>query len=151
MKLLLRILWIVAACGAASYGQSLSLSQFHFFNHLFKSIADPMEDPSHGQDATIFQRRQQTEATRYGLNQAETTSLKGVAQAYYALAVQWQQQVTAIAGGKTDLLDSDRAALAKIEAQRRAAISQLAATFLASATPQTKARFAYMMSKDINQ
>lgn len=54
MKPLFRIIGIVALYGTACFGQSLTPRQFTFFNHLLKSIADPMEDPSHGQDATIF-------------------------------------------------------------------------------------------------
>lgn len=150
MKTLLCV-GIMAISSVSCFGQALSAGQFNFFNHLFKTIADPLEDPSHGQDPTIFQRRQQTEATRYGLNQTETSSLQAVSQSYYVLAVQLEQEVTAVAAGKTDLADSDRVALANIEAERRAAITQLATTFLQNATPQTKARFSYIMSKDINQ
>ena len=151
MKLLFRIIGFVAICGTACFGQSLNPSQFTFFNHLFKTIADPVEDPSHGQDPTIFERREQTEVTRYGLNQAEKSSLHAIAQMYYAFAVQLQQKVNVIAGGKTELSESDQSALADLEAQRRNAISQLAGAFLRIASPQTLARFSYMMTKDKNQ
>ena len=95
MTYLRRIFALVTVCGACCFGQSLSADQFDFFNHLFKTIADPLEDPTNGRDPMIFQRRENTEATRYGLNQSETALLHAVAQSYYALAVQWQDKIAA--------------------------------------------------------
>lgn len=157
MKNVLLMLLLIVAFETVGMGQSsqsqpqLTPSQFRFFNHLFKNIADPDEDPTHGQDPSVFQRREQTDVTRYGLNATEAAILLAAAQRYYAFASQANQAVIAIAGGKTDLSESDRAALANIEQQRTTLITQLGTALLTQVTPQTAERFAYMTAKDMQQ
>lgn len=154
MKLLFCSLVAIGLLSMDCIGQTAPVqatnTDFAFFNHLFKTIADPMEDPSGGKDATIFPRREQTEITRYGLNQSEASVLHAAAQTYYGFAVQMEQQVSQIASGNSELSATDREALSNLESQRRSLVLRLATQFLTNATTQTVIRIRYMEGKEIH-
>jgi hypothetical protein len=151
MSPFLRNIGIAMICAGIGFGQTLTTPQFNFFNRLFMIIADPSLDPSNGKDPSVQEGREQTVVDQFGLNELEAKSLHAAAESYRGMAVQFQLQVAAIADGKTELSESDRASLASLETRRRNGISQLAVALLQIATPQTKARFSHIMSMDVQQ
>lgn len=130
----------------ALFGQSgpttgLTTDQLAFFDHFFRTVGDPT------QTTITLQLRERDAALLFGFNQSETAALHSLAQQYLAAASQFNQSVLAIAGGKTEISNSDRVNLDNLNVKRQQIVAQLANSLLQQISPATAARFLNVIAK----
>jgi hypothetical protein len=105
-----------------------------YIRFVLKTIATPGLDPA------IVAKQESFLVARFGLNDAELTSLRSMANSARALLQQNQTAIAAIVSGKNDLSDSDRASVAQQVLVFESAFNPLVTQLLQSVRPEVAIR-----------
>lgn len=130
-------LTVLLACGAC-FGQTTqapaSADELKFLRFMLLNVASL----DHSPDA--IQAYEGLLVKQLGLNSQESAAIHSAGQTLNAVLGQYRRQLQGITAGKTSLSDTDKAALAALDAQREQEIVVLANQVLNTVLPVTAAR-----------